>query len=33
LLKQASVELNLKMLAQIALLDKVTFSVLIQEIS
>ena len=32
-LKKASIELNLKMLAQIALLDKETFSFLIKEIS
>jgi large subunit ribosomal protein L20 len=32
-LKQSSIELNLKMLAQIALLDKATFSLLIKEIS
>ena len=32
-LKKSSIELNLKMLAQIALLDRDTFSLLIQEIS
>jgi large subunit ribosomal protein L20 len=31
-LKKSSIELNLKMLAQIALLDKETFSILINEI-
>ena len=32
-LKKSSIELNLKMLAQIALLDKETFSLLIKEVS
>ena len=33
LLKKSSIELNLKMLAQLALLDKQTFSSLIDEVS
>ena len=33
LLKKSSIELNLKMLAQLALLDKETFALLIKEIS
>ena len=32
-LKNSSIELNLKMLAQIALLDKETFSLLVKEVS
>ena len=32
-LKKSSIELNLKMLAQIALLDKETFALLVKEVS